>query len=119
MSKPDIQDVILNDLDTLLKAKNNHNGLNIEDVIEIGAYVGASVLRSRYSSTKEIKDNDIHGVYGIIGNFYVQNFKENFTQIEFDTLLKRSLELLQQPTFDQDSVNFFNQILNLEQKNTN
>ncbi len=118
MSKPDIQSVILNDLDTLLKAKSQHNGLNIDDVIEIGAYVGASVLRSRFSATKEIKDNEINGVFGVIGNFYVQSFKGNFSQIEFDTLLKRSLELLQTPTFDQDSITFFNTILNLKPNST-
>lgn len=118
MSKPDIQTVILKDLDTLLKAKSQHNGLNIDDIIEIGAYVGASVLRSRFSTTKEIKDNDIHGVYGVIGNFYVQSFKENFGQIQFDTLLKRSLELLKEPTFDQDSISFFNTILKLKPNST-
>ena len=39
MKELNIQDVILNDLDKLLKAKSQHNGLNINDVVEIGAYV--------------------------------------------------------------------------------
>lgn len=117
MKELNIQDVILNDLDKLLKAKSQHNGLNINDVVEIGAYVGASVLRQRFKSTQKINDKEINGVFGVIGNFYVQSFKNNFSQIEFDRMLKRSLELLQTPSFDQDCLVFFDKILGLTPNN--
>lgn len=110
----DIQDLILKDLDTLLQAKNQYNGLNIQDVTEICAYVGASVLRQRYKMTKEIKDSEINHVFGIIGNFCFQSFKENFGQEQFDVMLVRSLDLLKQPTFDQDCLVFFDRILSLK-----
>ena len=110
----DIQDLILKDLDTLLKAKSQYNGLNIDDIIEIGAYIGASVLRQRYKMTKEVNQDEINHVFGIIGNFYFQSFQNNFTKNEFDIMLIRSLDLLKQSTFDQDSLSFFNQILNLK-----
>lgn len=114
MSQMDIQDLILKDLDTLLKAKSQHNGLNIGDLTEIGAYVGASVLRERFKMTKEVNHTEINHVFGIIGNFYFQSFKNNFGQNEFDIMLMRSLDLLKEPTFDQDCLVFFNEILNLK-----
>ncbi|UYW01507.1 hypothetical protein K5I29_00760 [Flavobacterium agricola] len=110
----DIQDLILKDLDTLMQAKSQYNGLNIQDVIEICAYVGASVLRQRYKMTQEVNDSEINHVYGIIGNFCFQSFKDNFGQEQFDEMLIKSLNLLKEPTFDQDCLVFFDRILNLK-----
>lgn len=114
MNPVDIRDIILNDLDTLLKAKSQYNGLNIQDITEIGAYIGASVLRQRFKMTKEVNDDEINHVFGIIGNFYLQSFKNSFTQKEFEIMSMRSLELLKEPTFDQDCLAFFESILKLK-----
>lgn len=114
MKKVTVQEVIISDLDRLLKAKSQHNGLNIQDLQEIGAYVGASALRVRFAEKKEVTPEEINGVYGIIGNFYISHFKETFGQNEFNDMMHISLELLNRTTFDQDSKLFYDQIMSLK-----
>ncbi|MBW3518548.1 hypothetical protein [Flavobacterium sp. NKUCC04_CG] len=106
-----IQDLIIQNLDGLIKAQSNKAELQIENLIAIGAYVAAGVLRGRYQVVKEVKEEEINGVFGIVGNFYAENFGGGFTQEDFITLKTRAMELLQQPTFDSDLNEFVAEIL--------
>lgn len=109
-----IQDLIIQNLDGLIKAQSNKSELQIENLIDIGAYVGAGVLRGRYQVAKEVKEEEIHGVFGVIGNFYAENFAGSFTQDDFIALKTKAMELLQQPTFDADLNEFVSEIIKKE-----
>lgn len=109
-----IQDVIIQNLDGLIKAQSSKSELKIEDLVAIGAYVGAGVLRGRYQVVKEVKEEEIQGVFGIIGNFYRDSFGDAFDQEDFVALKSKAMELLQQPTFDSDLLEFVAEITKKE-----
>lgn len=97
-----IKDLIYQNLDILFtKQSDKSKGLSLQKAIEIGAYVAAGVLRSRQKDKGEVLPEEIEGVYGIVGEFYYKSF-DSFTQNQFDELKKTSLELMRNPTFDQD-----------------
>lgn len=98
----EIQQVIEQHLDTLLMQKSQQGALSLDTIIEIGAYVGAGVLRGRYSAVKEVSQEEINGVFGVIGNFYKRHFEEAFTENEFILLKNKALELVQNTSFDAD-----------------
>ncbi|WP_430612879.1 hypothetical protein [Flavobacterium sp. JP2137] len=109
-----IQDLIIQNLDGLIKAKSQKAELQIDDLIAIGAHVGAGVLRGRYQVVKEVKEEEIAGVFGIIGNFYAESFGDAFRQDAFIALRSMAMELLQQPTFDSDLNEFVSDIIKRE-----
>lgn len=106
-----IKDLIYQNLDLLLQAQSKkEEGLHMQAAIKIGAYVAAGVLRSRHKETKEILDEEIKGVYQIVGTFFVEHFP-SFTNDDFTALKEDSLDKLQMPTFDQDLQEFIDAIM--------
>lgn len=95
-----IKTLIYQNLDILFKKQAaKPEGLNMQSAIEIGAYVAAGVLRSRYKQEKTILPEEIDGVYKIVGGFFVENFN-SFSQADFDGLKESSLAMMQDPGFD-------------------
>lgn len=102
----EIQQLIIQLLDYLLLKKSEVKPLNIETLIEIGSYVGGGVLRGRFSLVKEVSQEEINGVFGVIGNFFKEHFPEDFTEKEFVIMRDKALELIQETTFDSDLKSF-------------
>lgn len=102
----EIQQLIIQLLDYLLLKKSEVKPLNIETLIEIGSYVGGGVLRGRFSLVKEVSQEEINGVFGVIGNFFKEHFPEDFTDKEFVIMRDKALELIQETTFDSDLKSF-------------
>lgn len=98
----DIKDWITTNLDKLLVGQSRKGVLTVAHIIEIGAYVAGGVLRSRFSSEKEVSSEDINGVFGVIVTFYKQNFGKDFTPEDFESMQKKTLALLQSETFDRE-----------------
>lgn len=107
-----IKDVIYRDMDALITAKLRHGeNISIDDLIDIGSYLAASLFRSRWNQKGELANEEVNVVIGNIGDFCKEHFGENFTQNDFDKIVTISQLLLQKPTFDDDSKTFFEEIL--------
>lgn len=107
-----IQDLIHQNIDALLTAQSNKEDLTLAHIIEIGAYVAAGALRGRFAAEKEVSQEEINGVFGIIGDFYNEHFGEDFTESDFQAMTTQALQLLQRTTFDADLESYVDSILN-------
>jgi len=106
-----IRDVIFRDMDTLIMAKLKNDGkISIDDLIDIASYLAASLFRTRWFQKGELSTEEVEVVLGNIGDFCNEHFGENFTQSDYDKIVKISQLLLQKPTFDDDSKTFFEEI---------
>lgn len=107
-----IRDVIYRDMDAMIMAKlKNDSKISIDDLIDISSYLAAGLFRSRWKQKGELTESEVSVVLGNIGDFCFEHFGENFTQKDFDKIVKISQLLLQKPTFDDDSQTFFEDIL--------
>ena len=110
-----IREVIYRDMDTLVMAKlHNGENISINDLIDISSYLAASLFRTRWQQKGELSQEEVNVVLGNIGDFCNAHFGEHFTQEDFDKVVKISQLLLQKPTFDNDSEEFFDKILKAE-----
>ncbi|HLW62790.1 MAG TPA: hypothetical protein VKY33_05250 [Flavobacterium sp.] len=110
MDSTPIEILIKKDLELFLYHKSLET-LTTEDAVEIGAYVGANFLRIIFTKNKELKPEELNGVFGIISNVYNDLFGEQFTQNDYKKLSNRALELLKDTRFEQNSKVFFGKIL--------
>lgn len=108
-----IKDVIYREMDKLImgKLKDGEN-ISIDDLIDIGSYLAASLFRSRWKQKGELNEDEVNIVLGNIGEFCYEHFGEYFNQKDFDKIVKISQLLLQKPTFDDDAESFFQSIIN-------
>ena len=98
----DIKTLVHHNLDELLYLADKKGILNTDLVVKIGAFVGAAVLRGRYADKKEVTQEEINGVFGIIGDFCKLSFGRSYTKVHFKKMTSLALTLIQEPTFDQD-----------------
>jgi len=106
-----IRDIIYRDMDTLIMGKlKDGNNISLDDVIDIGSYLAASLFRTRWQQKGELTEEEVSVVLGNIGDFCQDNFGDDFTQSDFDKIVKISQLLLQKPTFDDDAKTFFEEI---------
>jgi len=107
-----IKDIIYRDMDILITAKlKDGKNISIDNLIDIAAYLAASLFRTRWNQKGELTNEEINIVLGNIGDFCNEHFGEYFTQNDFDKIVKISQLLLQKPTFDDDSKMFFEEII--------
>lgn len=110
-----IREVIYRDMDTMIMAKlRNGSDISIDDLIDISSYLAASLFRERWKQKGELSEVEVSVVLGNIGDFCNEHFGEYFQQTDFDKIVKISQLLLQKPTFDNDSQEFFDSILKAE-----
>ncbi len=103
----DIQTLIQKNLDQLLYLADKKQVLDNAMVVKIGAFVAAAVLRGRFAEQKEVTQQEINGVFGIIGDFFRTSFGgRSFSKVHFNKMTSLSLELIQETTFDQDLQEF-------------
>ena len=98
----DIKALIHHNLDELLYLADKKGVLNTDLVVKIGAFVGAAVLRGRFADKKEVTEEEINGVFGIVGDFCKMSFGRSYTKVHFKKMTTMALELIQEPTFDTD-----------------
>ena len=110
-----IRDIIYRDMDTLISAKLQNNGnISMDDLIDISSYLAASLFRTRWQQKGELSQEEVNVVLGNIGDFCHEHFGEYFSQNDFDKIAKISQLLLQKPTFDDESKEYFENILKTE-----
>ncbi len=106
----DIKIVIQQHLDELFYIADQKGKLNTNLVVEIGAYIGAGVLRGRFATNKEVTQEEINGVFGVIGDFCKQSFGRSYTKVHFKKTTVLALNLLQKTSFDDDLQTFLLEI---------
>jgi hypothetical protein len=110
MENMNIQDMIYNQMNHFLDKSTDEDGqISYKTVIDIASWTGAYVIRQRHIQKESISEEEIQMVLGTIGNFCKESFGDDFTKEDFDLLSSKSLELLQRPTFDSDSREYFGQ----------
>ncbi|MDR0228497.1 MAG: hypothetical protein LBI72_05465 [Flavobacteriaceae bacterium] len=98
----DIKTLIHQNLDELMYLADQKEILNTDLVVQIGAYVGAAVLRGRYADQKTVTEEEVNGVFGIVGDFCKQAFGRSYTKVHFKKMTTLALELIQETSFDSD-----------------
>ena len=102
----DIQTLIHQYLDELLYLADKKEILDTNMVVRIGAFVGTAFLRGRYADKKEVTEEEINGVFGIIGDFFKASFGRSYTKVHYRKMIALSLELIRETTFDNDLQEF-------------
>lgn len=112
MEKQNIEDLIPLDLQTFLNLKAaNNSTISIDDALEIAAFVAANFMRIIYAKNKKIEKHEINGIFKIVTDFYTIHFDGQITEVEFQEMAKKSLQLLQNTAFDEISKTFFTNII--------
>jgi len=111
MSSKNIENLIRKDLDTLLYHKSLQEEISTKIAIEIAAYVAANFLRIIFAKNKEIKPEELNGVFGIISNFYNEIFNNQLEKDDYKNISEMALNLLNDTDFDNKCKTFFNNII--------
>jgi len=110
MENMNVQEMIYSQMNHFLDKSTDQNGqVSYETVIDIASWTAAYVIRQRHIQNGSISEDEIQLVLGTVGNFCKENFGDDFAQEDFDLMKSRALELLQKPTFDSDSREYFGQ----------
>lgn len=111
MQNTTLQEMIYNQMNHFLQKTSENNGqISFDKVIEIATWTGAYIIRQRHiQNGSAVSQDEIQMVLGNIGNFCKESFGEDFTKEDFDLLSSKTLALLQKPTFDSDSREYFGQ----------
>lgn len=105
-----LQEMIYSQMNHFLDKSTDQNGqVSYETAIDIAAWTGAYIIRQRHIQNGSVSEEEMQMVLGTIGNFCKENFGEDFGQEDFEAVSSKALELLQRPTFDTDSKEYFGQ----------
>jgi hypothetical protein len=108
MQEQTVQEMIYQQMDHFISKSLNQDGqITLKKVMEIASWVSAFLIRQRHVQTEKITEQEMQGILGAVGNFCHDNFKENFTQEEFNVVATKTLELLKLPSFDEDAKSYF------------
>src|SRR5690606_9363528 len=108
MENISVQQMSYNQINHFLNKSSDKNGqISYATVIEIASWTGAYIIRQRHIQNGNISEEEIQLVLGNIGNFCKESFGDDFTQEDFDSVKSKTLTLLQNPTFDADSTEYF------------
>lgn len=111
MSSTTIENLIKTDLETFLHYKSLQNEVSVNDAIEIAAYVGANFLRIIFAKNKELKPEELNGVFGIISDIYNDLFHNQLTKDDYNKITLLASALLKDTDFDNKSRLFFTKII--------
>lgn len=111
MNSSNIEHLIHKDLETLLYYKSLKSEISVNIAVEIAAYVAANFLRIIFAKNKEIKPEELKGVFGIISNVYNDIFKDQLEKADYEKISEMALTFLQDTDFDNNSKVFFKNII--------
>lgn len=111
MNSSNIENLIQKDLETLLYYKSLKSEISVNIAVEIAAYVAANFLRIIFAKNKEIKPEELKGVFGIISNVYNDIFKDQLEKADYEKISEMALTFLQDTDFDNNSKVFFKSII--------
>lgn len=104
-----IQELINQQMDHFVAKLAAKGELSIEKITEVTTHIAAYLIRNRHIQNGNISDNEIHMVLQSIANYLEQNFENQFEETDFINIKNETLNLLKEPTFDQDIQDYFKQ----------
>src|SRR5690606_8215412 len=110
MSAKNFDEQIREDLDMFLSLKSK-TSLQIDDIIQIGAFVGANFLRMLFSQQKDVNDQQLNRIFGVISNHYHDLFDDQLSEKDYSQLPQKALAELQDVNFEQNMHDYFNKIV--------
>ena len=111
MNSSNIEHLIQKDLETLLYYKSLKSEISVNIAVEIAAYVAANFLRIIFAKNKEIKPEELKGVFGIISNVYNDIFKDQLEKADYEKISEMALTFLQDTDFDNNRKVFIKSII--------
>lgn len=111
MDTKNIEHLIVTDLEKLLSQKHSTKNIKLDTAIETAAYVAAKYLRIIFANNKEIKTEELNGIFGIISNFYNEIFQNQLNTNDYQAISTTALQLLKDVDFDTNCEKFFKNIM--------
>ena len=102
-----IQELINQQMDHFIGKLISNNQLSHEKVIEVATHVGAYLIRTRHVQNKGIANEEIDVVLQSVFAFIHTNFENQFHTEDFVLIRDSTLNLLKNPSFDQEIQNYF------------
>ncbi|HLV47067.1 MAG TPA: hypothetical protein VKY32_08525 [Flavobacterium sp.] len=110
MSAKNFDEQIREDLDMFLSLKSK-TSLQIDDIIQIGAFVGANFLRMLFSQQKDVSNQQLNSIFGVISNHYHDLFGDQLQENDYHQLSDKALKELQDVNFEQNMHDYFDKIV--------
>jgi len=107
MKESNIENFIEKDIHFLLKKSSKKNEISINKIIEIGSFTAAKYLRIIFAKNKEIKQEELKGVIGLVSNTLNTIFGKDILIEDYQNLAKYVLDLLNDTEFDKNCEDYF------------
>lgn len=102
-----IQELINQQMDHFIAKLVSKEQLSHEKVIEVATNIAAYLIRSRHVQNKGIANEEIDLVLQSVFAFIHANFENQFHTEDFVAIRDSTLELLKNPSFDQEILDYF------------
>ena len=104
------------DLHLTISKISENNGIDKDSALEAGSYVAAQFMRSllkiNFKNGKgPVSEDEIEAVFENVAEFYSESFKGQFTQIDFDVIVKKTMEITMSPNSEQIISEYFENIM--------
>lgn len=104
-----IQELIHQQMHHFISKLTSKNQLLHEKVIDVSSNIGAYLIRTRHVQNKGISNQEIELVLQSVVDFLNHNFENQFNEQDFLLIKETTLELLKNPSFDQEIQFYFKQ----------
>lgn len=102
-----IQQLINQQMDHFVGKLISTNQLSHVTIIEVASHIGAYLIRTRHVQNKGIEGEEINLVLQSVFAFIHTNFENQFHSEDFILIRENTLELLKNPSFDQEIQDYF------------
>lgn len=104
-----VQELINQQMDHFVAKLATKGHLSIEVISDVATHISAYLIRNRHTQNGSISDAEIQMVLVSIANYLSLNFDNQFQESDFIQIKNETLNLLKEPTFDQDIQEYFKQ----------
>lgn len=104
------------DLHMTISKLAEKNEIDKDSALEAGAYVAAqfmeSVKKTKFENDQgPLSKEELKAIFEVIGEFYSESFKGQFTQSDFDTITQKTMSLIMSPNKDTTISNYFKKLM--------
>tara|TARA_R110002049_G_scaffold28213_6_gene97158 strand:- start:889 stop:1248 length:360 start_codon:yes stop_codon:yes gene_type:complete len=104
------------DLHMTISKLAEKNEIDKDSALEAGAFVAAqfmeSVKKTKFENNQgPLSKEELQAIFEIIGDFYSESFKGQFTQSDFDSITQKAMSLIMSSNKDTIISNYFNKLM--------
>lgn len=86
-------------LNTIILKLLDNDEINKEKAFEVGSFVSAKFIENIHQQNFKkgkgaLPKKDLEAIFENVGDFYLQNFKNQFTQSDAETIMKRAMDIV-------------------------